>query len=44
MLGVVQVPVGFRVFEVGTDYILGRLRDPSGQAHIQLYTLIPIGR
>jgi hypothetical protein len=44
MLGVVQVPVGFRVFEVGTDYILGRLRDPSGQAHIQLYTLIPVGR
>ena len=41
MLGVVEVPVGFRVFEVGTDYILGRLRDAKGQAHIQLYTLIP---
>ena len=41
MLGTVEVPVGFRVFEVGTDYILGRLRDPSGQAHIQLYRLLP---
>ena len=41
MLGTVEVPVGFRLFEVGTDYILGRLRDPSGQAHIQLYSLLP---
>ncbi len=41
MLGVVRVPVGFRVFEVGNDYILGRLRDARGQAHIQLYRLIP---
>jgi hypothetical protein len=40
MLGVVQVPVGFRVFEVGTDYILGRARDAKNQAHIQLYALI----
>lgn len=43
MLGVVAVPVGFRVFEVGSDYILGRLRDAKGQAHIQLYTLVPVG-
>jgi hypothetical protein len=41
MLGVVRVPVGFRVFEVGDDYILGRLRDAKGQAHIQLYRLVP---
>lgn len=44
MLGVVEVPVGFRVFEVGTDYILGRLRDAKNQAHIQMYTLIAAGR
>ena len=41
MLGVVKVPVGFRIFEVGTDHILGRFRDATGQAHIQLYGLIP---
>ena len=42
MLGVVTVPLGFRVFEVGSDYMLGRLRDAKGQAHIQLYTLVPV--
>jgi hypothetical protein len=41
MLGTVEVPVGFRAFEVGKDYILGRFRDPKGQAHIQLYRLLP---
>jgi hypothetical protein len=40
MLGIVEVPLGFRAFEVGNDYILGRLRDPKGQAHIQLYRLV----
>jgi len=44
MLGVVQNPVGFRIFEVGTDYVLGRLRDAKGQAHIQLYSLIAATR
>jgi hypothetical protein len=41
MLGIVRVPVGFRVFEIGRDYMLGRLRDANGTAYIQLYTLIP---
>jgi hypothetical protein len=44
MLGTVQVPVGFRVFEVGKDYVLGRLRDASGDAYIQLYRLTPARR
>jgi hypothetical protein len=40
-LGAVEVPVGFRVFEVGNDYLLGRMRDASGQVHIRMYGLVP---
>lgn len=40
MLGVVQMPIGFRLFEVGNNEILGRLRDSKGDAYIQSYRLI----
>ena len=30
VLGTVEVPVGFRVFEVGDGYMLGRIRDGGG--------------
>ena len=38
-LGTVKLPVGFRLFEVGRDYVLGRERDSDGFARVRMYTL-----
>ena len=39
MLGTVSTPPKFRVFEVGSDYVLGRWRDAEGVAYIHLFEL-----
>jgi hypothetical protein len=39
MLGTVSTPPKFRVFEVGSDYVLGRWRDVEGVAYIHLFEL-----
>lgn len=42
-LGDVAVPTGFRPFEVGVDYVLGRQVDDLGVERVRLYALIPMG-
>ena len=39
VLGLVQVPSGFRVFEIGEDYLLGMSRDDLGVEYVQLWSL-----
>jgi hypothetical protein len=39
-LGDVAVPARFRVFEVGTDYVLGRAIDEVGVERVRLYRLL----
>ena len=38
-LGFVQTPDGFRVFEIGADYILGRTTDELGVEYVHVLTL-----
>ncbi|MCI0434531.1 MAG: 6-bladed beta-propeller [Gemmatimonadetes bacterium] len=38
-LGDVPVPAGFRVMEIGADYVLGRWLDDLGVEHVRLYPL-----
>ncbi len=40
MLGVVETPQGFRVYEIGNDYVLGRWTDELDVEHVQLYELV----
>ncbi len=40
MLGTVEIPPGFVVHEIGSDYVLGRARDEFDVEHIRLYDLI----
>ena len=37
--GLVEMPSGFSVFEIGEDYVLGRSRDDLGVEYVQLWTL-----
>ena len=37
--GLVEMPSGFGVFEIGEDYILGRARDDLGVEYVQMYDL-----
>ena len=37
--GLVEIPSGLRVFEIGEDYILGRKYDELGVEYVQLWTL-----
>jgi hypothetical protein len=39
MLGTVATPARFRVFEIGTDYVLGVWRDDMDVEHVRLFTL-----
>jgi len=39
-LGVVQTPPRFQIFELGSDYLLGRWRDDLDVEHVQLYQLL----
>ncbi|MGD8868966.1 MAG: hypothetical protein PVI01_15155 [Gemmatimonadales bacterium] len=40
MLGVVETPERFRVYEIGSDYVLGRGVDDMDVEHIQVYDLL----
>ncbi len=39
-LGVVETPPRFRIFEVGSDYLLGQWRDDLDVEHIRMYRLV----
>ncbi len=39
-LGVVETPPRFRIFEIGSDYLLGRWADDMDVEHIRMYELI----
>ncbi|MEW5927216.1 MAG: 6-bladed beta-propeller [Gemmatimonadota bacterium] len=39
MLGTVATPARFRVFDVGTDYVLGVWRDDMDVEHVRMYSL-----
>ena len=39
-LGVVETPPRFYIFEIGSDYLLGRWRDDLDVEHILLYELM----
>jgi hypothetical protein len=40
MLGVVETPRRFRIYEIGHDYVLGRGADDLDVEHIQIYDLL----
>ncbi len=40
MLGEVETPTRFRIYEIGSDYVLGRGLDELDVQHIQIYDLI----
>ena len=40
LLGTVQTPPRFRIFEIGSDYVLGRWADDMDVEHVRLYELI----
>jgi hypothetical protein len=35
----VRIPVGLRVFEVGSTYVLGAYEEPSGEPHVAMYPI-----
>ena len=39
VLGFVETPEGLRIFEIGEDYILGRMRDELGVEYVQVWPL-----
>lgn len=40
MVGDVETPAGFRIFEIGSDYLLGRGRDQWDAEHVRVYELV----
>ncbi|UCF19485.1 MAG: hypothetical protein JSU87_16435 [Gemmatimonadota bacterium] len=40
MLGIVETPQRFRIFEIGGDYVLGRGVDELDVEHIHVYRLL----
>jgi hypothetical protein len=42
-LGDVDMPERFRLFEIGTDYVLGQWRDEDEVEHVRMYPLIKPG-
>jgi hypothetical protein len=40
MLGVVETPPRFRVYQIGSDFVLGRWTDDLDVEHVQLYQLL----
>jgi hypothetical protein len=40
LLGTVETPLNFRVYEIGNDYMLGRWRDDMEVEHVRLYELL----
>lgn len=39
LVGVVEMPVGFRVMDIGSDYVLGVRRDENDVEHVELRSL-----
>ena len=39
VLGCIETPPGLRIFEIGADYILGRVRDELGVESVQVWPL-----
>lgn len=39
MLGTIAVPAGFEPYEIGADYVLGRMRDAEGVEYVEMYGL-----
>ena len=39
MLGAVEVPSRFSIYQIGSDFILGRMIDRRGIEHIQIYSI-----
>lgn len=39
MLGTIAVPAGFEPYEIGADYVLGRMRDADGVEYLEMYAL-----
>jgi hypothetical protein len=39
LLGTVHVPRGFRVYEIGEDYVIGEMVDESGAEVVRQYAL-----
>jgi len=40
MIGFADIPAGFTIFEIGSDYLLGRERDEWDAQHVRVYELI----
>lgn len=40
MLGIVETPPRFTVYQIGSDFVLGRWRDELDVEHVQIYRLI----
>ena len=36
-LGLIELPAGLEVYQIGTDFVLGRMRDELGVGYVQLY-------
>jgi hypothetical protein len=43
MLGTIETPKRFRLYEIGVDYVLGRGVDELDVEHIQMYELLKTG-
>jgi hypothetical protein len=39
LLGAVETPLRLTVFDIGSDYVLGHWREPSGAESIRVYAL-----
>jgi len=39
MLGTVETPLRFTIFDIGSDYVLGRWQEPDGTESIRVYAL-----
>ena len=39
MLGFVETPHGLVIYEIGADYLLGKVRDEPGVEYVQLWPL-----
>lgn len=39
-LGIMETPPGFSIYEIGSNYLLGRWRDDLGVEHVRMYDLV----
>jgi hypothetical protein len=38
-LGTIELPAGLEVYQIGTDFVLGKVRDELGVDYVQLYRI-----